>query len=110
MKKRTFFIDCATENEQCQMLYKLLILFIDAAFPPNGSECAQATRASLLALSSYIKASDGTCEISTRQRPLLKTAIRWYFEEIESNNQQQQALLLLIKKIVLKNNKKIIRL
>jgi hypothetical protein len=102
MKKRTFFIDCAAENEQCQMLYKLLTLFIDTAFPPNGSECAQATRASLLVLSAYIKASDGVCEISTRQRPLLKTAIRWYFEDVESNYNQQQALLLLVKKKRLK--------
>jgi hypothetical protein len=98
MKKRTFNIDC-THTESCQKLYKILTLFIHSAFPPNGSDCAQATRESLLGLCDKIKNSGDICEINKRQRPLLKTAITWYFEEIEvSDNSQQQALLLLIAK------------
>lgn len=99
MKKRTFSIDCSTKKELCQVLHHLLTQFIDTAFPPNGSECAQATRSSLHELSLQIMESDGHCEISTRQRPLLKTAIRWYFLEIEvGNNAQETALLRLIAK------------
>jgi hypothetical protein len=99
MKKRTFSIDCTNEKKSCQLLHTVLTAFIDIAFPPNGSECAQATRSSLLELSLLIKTSDGLCGISTRQRPLLKTAINWYFEEVAvGNKDQQQVLLLLIKK------------
>ncbi|MCK5810706.1 MAG: hypothetical protein KAH00_06425 [Cocleimonas sp.] len=98
MKKRTFNIDC-TRKEPCQKLYKILTLFINTAFPPNGSDCAQATRASLLVLCDKIKNSSHICEMNKRQRPLLKTAITWYFETVEvSENSQQQALLLLIAK------------
>ncbi len=98
MKKRTFSIDCAN-SELCQKLYKILALFINNAFPPSGSDCAQATRDSLLELSEKIKNSSENCEINKRQRPLLKTAIVWYFEEVEvSDTDQQQTLLLLIAK------------
>ncbi|MCK5918306.1 MAG: hypothetical protein KAG34_07760 [Cocleimonas sp.] len=97
MKKRTFSIDC-TNNKLCPKLHKVLTLFINNAFPPNGSDCAQATRSSLLELSEKIKRDTNSCEISARQRPLLKTAIIWYFDEIEVSNNQRQALLLLIAK------------
>lgn len=98
MKKRTFRIDC-TNSKLCQKLHKILALFINNAFPSNGSDCAQATRDSLLELSEKIKSSSESHEINKRQRPLLKTAITWYFEEVEvSDTDQQQALLLLIAK------------
>lgn len=98
MKKRTFSIDCFNEKKLCQTLNDLLTLFINTAFPPSGSECAQATRESLLELNSRIADYKGNCEINTRQRPLLKTAITWYFEEIEKNVTKQQQLLQLISK------------
>lgn len=98
MKKRTFSIDCSNENQYCQELHHLLTFFIDTAFPPFGSECAQATRESLLELTARIANNKGCCEINIRQRPLLKTAITWYFEEIENDNEKQQKLLQLIGK------------
>lgn len=98
MKKRTFSIDCSNEKEHCQALHHLLTLFINTAFPPFGSECAQATRESLLELNARIANNRGSCEINTRQRPLLKTAISWYFEEIETDKEKQQTLLQFIGK------------
>lgn len=100
MKKRTFTIDCSStsSNSSCFELQRILIQFIDTAFPPNGSDCAQATRSSLLELTEVIKNSTDDCTINTRLRPLLKTAITWYFEDIESNTEKQQALLTLIAK------------
>lgn len=97
MKKRTFSLDC-TNRKLCQKLHKILTLFINNAFPPNGSDCAQATRDSLLELSEKINSNEN-CEINKRQRPLLKTAITWYFEEVEVGDaDQQKSLLLLIAK------------
>lgn len=98
MKKRTFSIDCSGENRLCEILHNLLTLFINTAFPPFGSECAQATRESLLILNTKIANNKGRCEINTRQRPLLKTAITWYFDEIENNKTKQKKLLQLISK------------
>ena len=98
MRKRTFTIDCLTNKTLCLKLQSILENFIDRAFPPNGSECAQATRASLQAFNSKIATSEDNCEINTRQRPLLKTAINWYYEEVSQNEAQHQALLSLIAK------------
>ena len=98
MKKRTFTINCTSSNYLCKELQHILECFIDTAFPPNASECAQATRSSLQELSYNISISDGNCEVNTRQRPLLKTAINWYFEDITKDDHQYQALLNFIAK------------
>ncbi len=98
MKKRTFTINCVNDNDCCKELQHILACFINTAFPPNGSECAQATRSSLEELSHKIAANKPNCEINTRQRPLLKTAINWYFEEVTHNDSQHHALLNLISK------------
>ena len=104
MKKRTFSIDCSSNDKLCQELHNLLTLFINTAFPPLGSECSQATRESLLELNARIANNKENCEVNTRQRPLLKTAISWYFEEIKKSefkkdkSKQQQLLQLISKK------------
>ncbi|HIO93301.1 MAG TPA: hypothetical protein EYG68_10740 [Leucothrix mucor] len=98
MRKRTFIIDCSNSNHLCQELRQILKHFVDTAFPANGSECARATRSSLIDLADKILKTSDLHEISTRQRPLLKTAINWYFEEISQDSTHHQELLALIAK------------
>lgn len=70
----------------------------DAAFPPGGSECAQASREALHSIGGNIEdhaARDGAL-VSNRQRRLLRSAVNWYFGEVEISPRQQQVLLELL--------------
>ena len=99
MAKKTFSFNC--ENQHCQQLASILQHYIDAAFPPGGSECAQATREALQAVQQNLSRAENTSivAISIRQRSLLKACINWYFTDVDPDNQQhQQDLLQKIKK------------
>lgn len=78
MKKRVFVLDSA--NEIGATLHEVLATYIDAAYPKGGSPCATATREAFESLMSRIKDSDSV-EVSTRQRPMLKAAVKWHMEE-----------------------------
>lgn len=95
MKHKTFVLSCA--DHACQQLAHILQEYAQAAYPPGGSECAQATRESLLQLADTISHAENSAEnhagINSRQRPFLKSAINWYYEDV-IDNPEQHALLL----------------
>jgi hypothetical protein len=81
-----------------QVLTELIRCFAAAAYPPGGSDCAQVARETLLGTAEQIARSDGPAVASTRQRPLLKQAVKWYFSELSPGNRavQEQPLLDLL--------------
>lgn len=54
--------------------------YADAAFPPGGSPCSQASRESLRELARRIEEGSDHIEIGAAQRPMLKAALKWYLE------------------------------
>ena len=55
--------------------------YAEAAFPPGGSPCSQATRESLLELARRIGSAEDHLEVGAGQRPMLKAALKWYFDQ-----------------------------
>lgn len=97
MKKRHLRFSCAEDT--CQQLAKIISIYAHAAFPVGGSECAQATRESLLDMALRLsECQEKNFLINARQSPMLKSAIDWYYSEIEMDNTQQKALLIQIKR------------
>jgi len=90
MKKRTFLFD--TAEGAGEALSKVLRHYMEAAFPKGGSDCAAVSREALLTLVNKIEV-DQYCEISTRQRPILNAAVKWYFKEsgIKPDNESTQS-------------------
>lgn len=69
----------------CALLCEAIRGYAAAAFPAGGSECAQASRESLLTLAERFtaeQARDGVIELRTRQRALLRSAVSGYFEQV----------------------------
>ena len=60
-------------------LQSALRQFAAAAYPPGGSECAQAARAGLLQIADQRLTPDAGAELTIprRQRPLLRSAVAW---------------------------------
>jgi hypothetical protein len=57
-----------------------VFVYADAAYPPGGSECAQASNQSLKQLANAIHNSSRIpFSFKKRQRPMLKAAIRWFY-------------------------------
>ena len=97
MKKRRLNFSCA--DNACQQLAEIISAYSLAAFPIGGSECAQATRESLLDMASRLsKCEEASSLINTRQIPMLRSAINWYYSEIETDNTQQKTLLMQLKR------------
>jgi hypothetical protein len=95
LKSRTLLIRC--DPGQAVLLAEALSAYVDAAYPRGGSECAQAAREALLDSASAIARDAGAegAAISRRQRGLLRTAVRWYWEE-RGEPEQVQAFLDLL--------------
>ncbi len=92
MKKKQFQFPC--DNDACSHLAKVLSTYVYAAFPIGGSECAQATRESLLDMAKRLAdCKTDKFGINARQRPMLKSAINWYFSEVETDEARQNSLL-----------------
>jgi len=92
---KRFQISC--DQDTASLLGTVIRSYGDAAFPPGGSECAQASREALHGIAGNIEnhaASDGAL-VSSRQRRLLRSAVSWYFNEVEVSRQQQLLLELL---------------
>lgn len=92
MKKRQLLFSCS--HDACIKLASIISTYAHAAFPVGGSECAQATRESLLDMADRINnCRDDTVAINARQRPMLKSAINWYFADVETDDAQRNDLL-----------------
>lgn len=78
-------------------LGQVLRVYVNAAYPRNGSECSQATRAALIQLAEQITlASEESVPVllQRRQLPTLRTAVEWYFSEIQKEMDHVRDALL----------------
>lgn len=95
MKKRGVAFD--TTGGAGKTLAQVLSVYIKAAYPENASECSQATRSSLLQVVDEIVKQDAghaTVTLKKRQLPMIKSAIEWYFLEVQKDmNHVKDALL-----------------
>ncbi len=80
MKKRIFHFD-GSEGAS-EMMVAILSHYANVAFPLGGSDCAAASREALQAIANNI-AENELAEISCRQRPILKSAVKWFYTESE---------------------------
>jgi len=78
MKKRTFIFDGSAGSREA--LSKVLQYYALAAYPEGGSDCAASSRQALKDIVTTIQSTE-ICEISTRQRPILKAAVKWFYQE-----------------------------
>lgn len=80
MKKRIFIFDGS--EGVAEMMVLILKHYADVAFPLGGSDCAASSREALQQIANKIIQSEQV-EISRRQRPLLKSAVKWFFTDSE---------------------------
>jgi hypothetical protein len=83
MAGRQLQLDCGARS--CAWLCEAIVAYAEAAFPPGGSECAQASRESLTSLAAGWRAEQaatGKITLRSRQRPLLRSAVTTYFEQL----------------------------
>ncbi|MGV6808537.1 MAG: hypothetical protein ACWA5U_01550 [bacterium] len=92
MKKKSLSLHCQAQAPSAlstQTLGKLLAEVLQhyayAAYPIGGSECAQASREAVLTLSSRFATCETVLELRPRQRPILKSAIQWYYTDYQPN-------------------------
>ena len=78
MKRRTFPFN--GEAGVAEALANVIRHYAHAAYPVGGSDCAATTRMALLELA-YKVTAEVNIDISTRQRPMLKSAIEWFYTE-----------------------------
>jgi len=84
MKKRTFKFDGA--DGAAEMMVAILNHYANVAFPLGGSDCAAASREALQSIAANMQQaqSEGLeAEINRRQRPMLKSAVTWFYTESE---------------------------
>lgn len=93
MRRKTLSIDAGPLARQ--LLADAISTFAEAAYPPGASECAQVARESLLTTAGILRTATARAEISSRQRPMLKQAIRWYFSEVSPQLTEDQVEALL---------------
>lgn len=83
-KKRTFYFDGS--DGMAGMMVAILNHYANVAYPIGGSDCAAASREALQSIATKIMTaqSEGEeAEISRRQRPVLKSAVTWFYTESE---------------------------
>ena len=95
MRKRRIGFN-ATGNAGAE-LAEILRSYAYTAYPPGGSECAAASRESLLGYAS--DAESGAFEIGSRQFPMIKAAIKWYCVETEKDDKFRDLLLNCFEKL-----------
>jgi len=78
MTKRTFIFDGS--DGAAEMLSAILNHYADIAFPLGGSECAAASREAVHNIIEKLKPL-GEIEISRRQRPMLRSAVKWFYND-----------------------------
>lgn len=68
------------DKEDRQRVFEALVAYANAAYPPGGSECAQASHQALVDLARAVVLSDKKpLKIKKRQLPMVKAAINWYY-------------------------------
>ena len=75
-----------TDRSAGKTLAQVLRVYTNTAYPQNGSECSQATRAALIQLAEQIALAgeeSRPVQLQRRQLPTLRTAIEWYFSEVQ---------------------------
>ena len=80
MKKRVFIFDGS--KGAAEMMVAILNHYANVAYPIGGSDCAAASREALQSIANNI-AQNEQAEISRRQRPMLKSAVKWFYTESE---------------------------
>ncbi|MCF6189868.1 MAG: hypothetical protein L3J51_05290 [Cocleimonas sp.] len=83
-KKRIFHFDGS--EGATEMMVAILNHYADVAFPLGGSDCAAASREALQSISAKLlqaQAEGLDAEINRRQRPMLKSAVTWFYAESE---------------------------
>lgn len=86
------------DNNQRRVLTNAIQVYCDAAYPPGGSECAQAAREALLNILPQLQnlsPGDETVTISRRMRSHLKAAVNYYCEQQHLPELQTTLLALL---------------
>ena len=69
------------QEAEAQLVSVALVAYANAAYPPGGSECSQASNQTLKDIASRINQSHVTAvEIKKRQMPMIKAAIRWFYD------------------------------
>jgi hypothetical protein len=101
MKKRTFIFDGS--GGATQAMNAVLNHYANVAYPPGGSDCAATSRQAIMEIVDKIS-QDEMCEISRKQRPMLKAAVKWFYTESEyadmpGNDSMYQRLLSQLEKI-----------
>ena len=92
MARKTFRL--GLDDRQRALWGAVLPAYGATAFPPGGSECAQAARAALEDLARRFAAAGDHVDIGARQRPVLKAAVKWYFTEIVAGAEEDRDRLL----------------
>lgn len=88
MRKRTFIFE-GTDTE-AQMMSVILHHYAEVAYPLGGSDCAAASREAVQTLVNKFRQSECVeIEISRRQRPMLKTAVKWFYTDSEYANPKE---------------------
>ena len=78
-------------------LGQVLRVYANTAYPPNGSECSRATRDSLLQLAGRIADAgrqEESIRVQRRQLPMVRSAVEWYFSEIQTGMDHVRDALL----------------
>jgi hypothetical protein len=77
---RTVSVSCSAA--QAKQLAQALRAYVDAAYPPGGSECTQVARETLLDTAVSCAAHPGgALQLRKRQVPQIKAAIQWSLNE-----------------------------
>lgn len=85
MKRREVNVDC--DPASAQRLAAVVRDFALAAYPPGGSDCAQAAREALLDTADRCaNHAGGDLPLPRRQLPQLRSAVAWYFSEREPDS------------------------
>ena len=81
VKASEIIIDCPSRLRR--VIGQALRLYVDAAYPCGGRECAQVARETLLNSARDVEAAAAAVAVSRRQRALFKAAINYYFDYLE---------------------------
>ena len=83
-RKRFFLFDGA--DGAAEKLVSILNHYANVAFPIGGSDCAAASREALQTIANNINRAEQLSEmveINRRQRPMLKSAVKWFYTQSE---------------------------
>lgn len=99
-RKRIFLFDGA--DGVAEMLITILNHYANVAYPIGGSECAAASREALQVIANNIHEAEQLsemAEISRRQRPMLKSAVKWFYTQSEYAAPEDQMYKIIDRKL-----------